>query len=134
MTVVPHPCEATKFIWELLFPVGNHAAERARTRDRWPPLRERSPPELRSVPNCPELGIQQESQLALFISAMWGHHRGGKKARRNGTIVLYVFENENSCCTEPSSEDSVWSIAHPFKHIVLSQPFFGERFIKRSLE
>jgi hypothetical protein len=51
MTVVPHPCEATKFIWELLFPVGNHAAERARTRDRWPPLRERSPPELRSVPS-----------------------------------------------------------------------------------
>jgi hypothetical protein len=50
MTVVPHPCEATKFIWEKLFPVGNHAAERARTRDRWPPLRERSPPELRSVP------------------------------------------------------------------------------------
>jgi hypothetical protein len=31
--------------------VGNHVAERARTRDRWPPLRERSPPELRSVPN-----------------------------------------------------------------------------------
>jgi hypothetical protein len=63
MTVVPHPCEATKFIWELLFPVGNHAAERARTRDRWPPLRERSPPELRSVPGPPRvLVLQREAE------------------------------------------------------------------------
>jgi hypothetical protein len=29
MTVVTHPYEATKFIWELLFPVENHAAELA---------------------------------------------------------------------------------------------------------
>jgi hypothetical protein len=48
--VVPRERGCSKLFGKPLFPVGNHAAERAQTRDRWPPPQERTPPELCSVP------------------------------------------------------------------------------------